>query len=60
MIRKIFVPMTDKESLALVKLAEQEKRDPRDQAAYLIRQQLENLGLLPPATIKKSGGGTTA
>lgn len=49
MIRKIFVPITPEESIALVRLSECERRDPRQQAALLIRQQLERLGLLQPA-----------
>lgn len=48
MTRKIFVPITSEESIALVNLAEQERRDPRQQAAMLIRQQLEKLGLIQP------------
>lgn len=36
------------ERAALLQLAQNERRDPRDQAALLIRQRLEQLGLLPP------------
>lgn len=45
-IRKTYVPLNDQERLALVQLAERERRDPRAQAAVLIRQALEKLGLL--------------
>jgi len=46
MIRKIFVPLDKVELSALAKLAEREKRDLRAQAAMLIKQGLEHLGLL--------------
>ena len=32
---------------ALVALAQEERRDPRDQAALIIRQELERRGMLP-------------
>lgn len=44
---KIFAPLDADEAKALVKLSLRERRDPRQQAAFLIRQQLERLGLLP-------------
>lgn len=46
---KISTPLDTDEARALVKLSLQEKRDPRQQAALLIREQLEKLGLLQPA-----------
>lgn len=47
MIRRIYVPLDASERQALARLGELERRDPRAQAALLIRQQLERLGLLP-------------
>jgi hypothetical protein len=44
----IFIP--NQESDALRALAEQEYRDPRAQAALIIRQELERRGLLAAAT----------
>jgi hypothetical protein len=43
------VTLHQEEVAALGALAEQERRDPRDQAAVLIRRGLEQRGLLPPA-----------
>jgi len=37
-----------KEHEALLALAERERRDPRSQAAFLIRRGLERCGALPP------------
>jgi len=44
---KLFVPLQRKEFEALFRLAESELRDPRQQAAVLIRRELEQRGLLP-------------
>jgi hypothetical protein len=41
----IFLPITEKD--ALLFLADREFRDPRKQAALLIRESLERRGLLP-------------
>lgn len=46
-MKGIYVPLDFSERETIVKLAQTERRDPRQQAALLIRQQLENLGLLP-------------
>jgi len=46
--RKLFVPLDGTERAALAKLAECERRDPRAQAAFLIREALERAGLLSP------------
>ncbi len=48
-MRGMYLPLSNDERDALVQLAEREKRDPRQQAALLIRQALERLGLLRPA-----------
>jgi hypothetical protein len=47
-MKKIYVPLFEAERNALIALAQREHRDPRAQAAYLIRQSLEQLGLLQP------------
>ncbi len=44
----IAVTLQDEEKTALRELARREKREAKQQAALLIRQQLERLGLLPP------------
>jgi len=44
--RRIFVPLDGPERSGLAKLAEQELRDPRDQARHIIRCELERRGLL--------------
>lgn len=44
----IYTPLEIDEARALVNLALKERRTPRAQAAYLLRKQLESLGLLQP------------
>lgn len=44
---RITVPLDTAELAALVQLSHDEKRHPRDQAAVLIRRELERAGLLP-------------
>ena len=44
---RVFVPLNSEERKALRVLAERERRDPRDQAALIIRADLEKRGLLP-------------
>ncbi len=46
-MKGIYVPLDFSEREVIVKLALTERRDPRQQAALLIRQRLETLGLLP-------------
>jgi hypothetical protein len=48
MIGRIFVPLSRAEGVALLHLAEKERRDPRQQAAVIIRSALEKAGLLEP------------
>ena len=43
----VFIKLTREEYDALVKLAEQKRRDPRAQAAVMIRRSLEEYGLIP-------------
>ena len=52
---RLTVPLLREERAALAQLAEQQRRDPRDQAAWLIRQSLVNLGLLPSAKPQTGG-----
>ena len=44
---RIFITLKSTEREALRVLAEREERDPRRQAALLLREALENRGLLP-------------
>ena len=46
--RLIYIPLMPDEQEAVARLAQIEKRSPRDQAAFIIRQQLEHLGFLQP------------
>lgn len=48
MMTRIMIQLDGIERSALTTLAERERRDPRQQAALLIRQQLERLGLIQP------------
>ena len=48
---RITVSLERAERAALQQLAAQERRDPRAQAAYLIREALEQLGLLQPTPV---------
>jgi len=43
---RLTIPLDDNEKNALFVLAKREYRDPRSQAALLIREALQNLGLL--------------
>lgn len=45
------VLLTPDERQALLQLAEREKRDPRAQAAVILRQELRRCGLLPAESI---------
>jgi hypothetical protein len=47
---RFFIYIEPIEHTALMQLAQTERRDPRQQAALLIRQRLEQLGLLPAPT----------
>ena len=44
---RIMITITKEEKAALIKLAELQRRDPRDQAAILINQELISYGLIP-------------
>jgi hypothetical protein len=47
---RITVSLERTEKSALMKLAMAELRDPRDQLRYVLRRELERLGLLQPIT----------
>lgn len=51
---RMMIPLEVDEKQAIWQMAERERRDPRQQAALLIRQALEAAGLLP--TNSKAGG----
>ncbi len=51
-MRRISIALTDGECSALLSLAERERRDPRAQAAVLIRDELERWGLLREGTAR--------
>lgn len=46
-MRRITINLFENERNALLELAQQERRDIRAQAAFLIRDELQRLGLLP-------------
>lgn len=45
---KLCIHLDGAEQSALIAVARSERRDPRDQAAIIIRRELERLKLLPP------------
>jgi hypothetical protein len=45
---KIFIRISDEEVKALTQLASVERRSTRDQAALIIRRELERMGLITP------------
>ena len=49
---KIYVPLEPIERRSLNALAERERRDVRDQAAIIIRRELERLGYIQPLHIE--------
>jgi len=53
-MKRIFVPLETDERQALINLARLEKRDPRQQAALMLRQMLEQQGLLQPTNLEHS------
>jgi hypothetical protein len=54
---RLAVTLEQEERDALLVLAQQERRDPRDQAAMLIRRELERMGLLPLAPRTEAPAG---
>lgn len=57
MMTRFTVPLSQAERAALVQLADREARDPRRQAALIIRQKLEELGLIAPKTLAQAAEG---
>lgn len=57
-MNRITVTLEPNERDALWLLAKRERRDPRAQAALLIRERLEDLGLLQPIPPSDVDGGT--
>ncbi|MCB8950353.1 MAG: hypothetical protein H6653_20280 [Ardenticatenaceae bacterium] len=53
-MRRLTINLLDEERQALYSLAKQERRDIRGQAALLIRQELQRLGLLLPTVDKNN------
>lgn len=45
-MKRIYIPLQADEKNALYELSKRERRDPRAQAAILIRRELERLGLV--------------
>jgi hypothetical protein len=43
----ITITISQEEEQALIKLANRQRRDPKDQAAMMIRRELEEYGLMP-------------
>lgn len=54
---RITLTISEDERQALLKLSQQERRNPRDQGALLLRQALEEVGALPQAVIGAAGVG---
>ena len=53
MRKRLPVYLTQTEQMALFELAERERRDPREEAALLIRRGLEDARLLPATEFPK-------
>lgn len=51
---RITVPLSDEERKALAQMASAEMRDPRAQIRWILREEAERRGILPPAPIKVS------
>jgi hypothetical protein len=47
-VQRVIISLRPEEKEALLLLAESEYRDPRDQAALILRRELERLGLVEP------------
>ncbi len=51
-MNRIVISLGKKERNALLKLAQTELRSPRDQARYVLRKEMERLGLLETDTLE--------
>ncbi len=60
MLKKITVILSDQEKVALQAAAEREMRGVRDQARFVIRQELERRGLLKPDQAPATTGKAVA
>ena len=49
-MNRLYIVLSEEERSALQILSDQERRDPRRQAALLVRQGLEQAGLLPSSS----------
>lgn len=56
---RLNVPLDREERQALIKLADTERRDPRLQAALIIRRELERLGLVAAKTLPQAESEAT-
>lgn len=57
MMCSMYIKITMPAARALQDLAQNERRDPREQAAFLIEKELERRGLLPAAEPKSELAG---
>jgi hypothetical protein len=53
---RIVVPLSTDERGALIKIAEVECRDPRDQLRYMLREEAQRRGLIECETVLKASG----
>jgi hypothetical protein len=58
--RRLTITLFDYERDALYRLAQTERRDTRQQAAFLVRRELERRGLLPDDRPLTGSGAETA
>lgn len=50
----MYIPLSNREKNALITLAATEQREPRRQAALIIRHKLEELGLIEPKPLAQA------
>jgi hypothetical protein len=55
-MKRLTITLMQDERTALWELAQRERRDMRDQAALIIRRELEREGLLQPVTTAQAAG----
>lgn len=48
---RVTITLSEEERNALIALGQRERRDPRDQAALIIRHELERFGMLPTTPV---------
>ncbi len=54
---RITIRLENTERDALIELSQRERRDPRDQAALIVRRELEREGLLQPVNVTAQAQG---